>query len=152
MPYGTGLVTLSAGGVAMFSADARRPGGLFRSLTIFITGTALSAFVDGTLTGAAADTGVIVSAAAAANQHGLPTNFGPGRDNWVFADTYRLTTDVEVFFPAVVAAGDGGPFVAAKAALVGPNARDITVVVKNTSPNAISYMMIRMRYDHSIVL
>jgi len=68
-----------------------------------------------------ADTGVLVTAAAAANQHGLPSNFGEGRGNWLAEHTvgfmFQLTdagvtaiaavTDVHDWVISAIAVGTG---------------------------------------------
>lgn len=45
-------------------------------------GAPLSALLAGSQNIANADTGALVTAAPAADQHGLPSNFGPGRGRW----------------------------------------------------------------------
>jgi len=47
-----------------------------------INGPPLKAIVPGGDSIANADCGELVTSAPAANEHGLPTNFGPGRGNW----------------------------------------------------------------------
>jgi len=86
----------------------------------------------------AADTGALVTDEAAANQHGLPANFGPGRGHWTEADVARL--NVQVPDPANVAVGAATTLYAVtwQARLVG---NDVEVFIHNNGdavvgPNA----------------
>lgn len=57
-------------------------------------GALLTDFVATPAAAANADTGVFVTAAAAANQHGLPANFGPGRGKWRADDFSQLAVQI----------------------------------------------------------
>jgi hypothetical protein len=61
---------------------------------MMITGATLAGRVDNAVAPAGADVGVLDTAATAANIHGLPTNFGPGRGLWTVDDEARLLVNV----------------------------------------------------------
>lgn len=165
VPYGsTGLITYDSDGLtAMFSAGGEvmgRSRKLFHTLVLtsfageFIGQQAvpLSAFVDQSVDGSAVDTGVLVSAAPAANQHGLPINFGPGRDNWVTSTVERLASSLRAVLPSLFAAGAGAASIISVTGGLGPNARDIAIVVKNQAAVDLTTLQIRLRYDHTVIL
>ena len=165
VPYGsTGLITYDADGItAMFSAGGRvlsQSRKLFHTLYITLNqdefigqqNVPLSAFVDQSLDGSAVDTGVLVSAAPAANQHGLPANFGPGRDNWLFPDLYRLQFAIDRCRVTTWAAAGGIATPAVFTSLQGPNNRDIQIVVKNQCATDLIGLHMHLWYRHSQIL
>lgn len=90
----------------------------------------------------AADSGRLVSAAPAANEHGLPTNFGPGRDAWDALDLARFLWMFDPNDAATVGvagtAGDISPNVIPEVrrqdlALGGPNGHDLVFDVHNVN-------------------
>lgn len=117
---------------------------------LFISGAndILAALVDNTDDGSAADTGVLVTAAAAANQHGLPANFGPGRGNWVDPDN-AFDLDVRPLTQrntVAAATNTGGPVLRAIAVAGG----DLTLAFKNMSEVALANATLLVRMVHSI--
>jgi len=109
---------------------------------------ALGAFVDATKDGSAADTGVLVTAAAAANQHGIPINFGAGRGNWNDNELSRLRVIIDMADLSVPAVDVGGVSVIIQAFGAG----NIAIVLKNVSSTDIDNMRIRLEYRHSVEL
>lgn len=105
----------------------------------------LSAFVDQSRNGSANDTGVLVTAVPAANQHGIPTNFGPGRGNWQVADMARLSVDIFYADPSTYGANFSWP----RVILISNPAGNIVIVVKNQSNQDLLNMAIRLHYLHS---
>jgi hypothetical protein len=118
---------------------------LLRNVTLLIT-TPLAAYADATIDGSAADTGVLTTAAAAADQHGLPSNFGPGRGNWTLQDIARLSVDVRTTEAAPAASQ---PTVAVLSLTV--SSGDLVIVCKNQSTGAPEAITVKLRYDHSMV-
>jgi len=111
-------------------------------------GPPLAALANNTDNGSAADTGVLVTAAPAANQHGLPANFGLGRGNWAAADL----TGIHVEFLAAVntvagVTNVGGPLVRARTPVAVGN---FSVAVKNMSEVALESCTLLVQVEHSI--
>jgi len=122
-------------------------GGRLQQLMIDISGTALSAFVDATVDGSAADTGVLTTTGASlANQHNLPANLGPGRGNWTANDLARLVVQLRATELAVPALNVGNVYID-DVVLAGGN---ITIVVKNVSGSALTSVELRLDYQHSL--
>jgi len=65
----------------------------------------------GTPNPAAADTGQLVSDEAAANQHGLPANFGPGRGNWILDDIRKVVVSFQFLSDAAQGGAGETPLV-----------------------------------------
>ncbi|HMO94949.1 MAG TPA: hypothetical protein PKD27_02445, partial [Tepidiformaceae bacterium] len=108
----------------------------------------LAALANNTDDGSAADTGVLTTAAPAANQHGLPRNFGVGRGNW---NVLLMAAVVRVEFLAAIntvaaVTNTGGPVVRTKVPLVG----NFTVAIKNMSEVALASGVILVQFEHSI--
>jgi hypothetical protein len=115
------------------------------TLVVAIAGAALAAYADATVDGSAADTGILVTAAPAANEHGLPANFGPGRGNWQIQDAHRISTDVlETGMAAPVA---GGQVVELDIQISGG---DMRLAYKNLSTIALTGFAVRIRFDNAI--
>lgn len=165
IPYGNGVgsydlsnrvVPAAAGAVG--SPYVGDPAGLLktqvRTLDFFMASgefigqqaVPLSAFADQTVDGSAVDTGILVTGTPAANQHGIPTNFGPGRGNWVLADLVRLTIDVLYARPAAFAANLARPAVA----VVTLSGGNVTIVFKNQANQDLSTLGLRLHYNHSL--
>lgn len=113
----------------------------------------LAALVDNTDDGSAADTGVFVAAAAAANQHGLPVNFGPGRGNWGDGnpanDRARLRAFIDSAINTVAAVTNaGGPHVRVNGDTIAGGLTSI--VIKNMSEVALASAVIDLQVQHSI--
>lgn len=164
VPYGsTGLITYDSDGLTALFASGGKVFGQSRKLfhTLVLTSFAgefvgqqavpLSAFVDASVDGSAVDTGVLVSAAPAANQHGLPINFGPGRDGWLTGDLEKLASSLRAVLPAAFAAGAGAASIIEVVGGLGPNGRDIRIVVKNQAAANLTTLQIRLRYDHTVI-
>lgn len=117
-------------------------------LNISAGGTALAAYADATVDGSAADTGVLTTAAAAANQHAIPANFGPGRGNWTNADMNRLDVDVEVAHDAYSPAGDGSLIRDTRALIAG----NVVLTFKNMSVDSLDAVNVYLHYRHSATL
>lgn len=164
IPYGNGigaydannrLVPAAAGSQGVYIGD---PGSQLlnqlRTFEFFATSgefvgqqaVPLSAFADQTVDGSAVDTGVLVSAVPAANQHGIPTNFGPGRGNWFLPDLPRLTVEIWYVRLTTFGANFGWPEVVAIDLLGG----NITIVVKNQANQSLSTLGLRLHYNHSL--
>lgn len=115
-------------------------------LFIVGSGDVLAALVDNTDDGSAADSGVLVSTAPAANQHGLPANFGPGRGNWLATDVFRTIVEfISAGNTVALATNTGGPVVRGLGA--GP---ELAAVIKNMSVVALATTTIRVAVRHSI--
>ena len=132
---------LNASGQLLYGADQQPLNELA------VVGAEVEAFADGTLNGSAIDTGLLVSAAAAANQHGLPVNFGPGRGNWTENDVARLQVDVKArTITAPIDASAIPPVVSVQI-----TGGDVVIVVKNMSTAQVyTDLLINLKYSHSI--
>lgn len=107
----------------------------------------LAALIDNDDTGAGADSGVLVTAAPAANQHGLPANFGPGRGNWTADDLGALKVTIPRAVNTVAAGTNvGGPVVRS----INVAAGDVTVAFKNMSEVVLNNATIRVQMEHTI--
>ncbi len=110
---------------------------------------------DPDFTGAAADTGFLVTAAAgtdiavfdiavppvavtllAANQHGIPANFGPGRGNWVVGDLDKV--DVRFDRPNFVVQGAAGETQLPSVTSVQIVAGDLVIAIHNRGAQALA--------------
>jgi hypothetical protein len=116
----------------------------------------LTAWVNNTFDGSAADTGVFTTASDAVganegdNAYSLPANFGPGRGRWTALDVPRLN----VLFTCTVLDGPGGgqaPVYAAPPAfyprtLAGGNVR---IAIKNISALSLIVLGVSFQYRWS---
>ena len=121
---------------------------------LLITGASdiLLALADDTNDGSAADTGVLVTAAAGANQHGLPANFGPGRGGWAGAGTNsrdRLICEIRQAHNDVAAITNAGAPVVRICGDTIANGQT-SIVIKNMSEVELESAQLRIRLDHSI--
>jgi hypothetical protein len=117
-----------------------------QTVALVIGGGTLAAYANVTVDGSAADTGILTTAAPAANQHGIPANFGPGRGNWTVQDAQRLLiSKLETQIAAPVTGGT------VEIIELGFPSGNLTMVFKNLGPNAIDIVGVRLRYDHSMV-
>lgn len=105
---------------------------------------------------AAADTGELTTAAPAANQHGLPLNFGKGRGNWLESD---LAFFRDVRSPradaALVGGANAGPDIhlSAKGFTPGPDGvhGDWLFQFHNRGAAASGVMEIGIEFGHSAI-
>lgn len=111
----------------------------------------LAAFIGQSVDGSSADAGVLTTASPTGNRHGIPSNFGPGRGNWTFADLYRLRMSIEAVQFAAYASDGGMPFATA-IQLSGASPSDVLIFFKNQSAQNIEFLRILLKYDHSIVI
>lgn len=101
------------------------------------------------------DTGEIVTAAPAADQHGLPTNFGPGRGNWASptggVGRFRVLVEEQVTAPADEVDGtneaQGGVTPHNDSA---PGDADMLCDVRNFHITALSQLSLRVECIHSV--
>ena len=156
IPFGI-LASKQYGAASGYDADGRiqftTPGGTvitpdrFDDLFITATGDILLALVNNDDDGVPADNGLIVSGAPAANQHGLPTNFGPGRGNWVANDLGSLKVEFRGAINTVGAVTNTGGPVLRGATLAGA---DAVISIKNMSEVVLASATIRVQMEHSI--
>ena len=109
----------------------------------------LGVLTNNTDDGTAVDTGVLATGVPAANQHGLPANFGLGRGRWSGLEV-ATSLRVEILVAVnTVAAGTntGGPVVRTKTPIVGGN---FTVAIKNMSEVVLASGVILVQFEHSI--
>ena len=123
-------------------------------LLISGAGDILAALINNSDDGSAADTGVLVTAAAGANQHGLPANFGLGRGKWVNADNAKLPSSINVqldFQQSINTVQGvtnvGGPYVRALVQAGG----DLTIAIKNMSEVILASSAMRLTLRHTII-
>lgn len=109
----------------------------------------LAAMVLGLADPANADTGALVTAAPAANQHGIPANFGPGRGNWTQNDLERLRVHIQGEFFLAGALTDVGTVSIATRTLVGS---DLVILVRNMNPSDALGITIDLEWRHSVVI
>lgn len=113
------------------------------------TGTPpLAAFVDATVDGSAADTGVLVTAAAGMGEHGLPINFGAGQGAWTDNALRRLRVSIEEQGLGTPALNVGNAYIHT---LLNPG-NDLVIVVKNVSGTTIEDLRLRLEFPHSLTL
>jgi hypothetical protein len=118
-----------------------------QDLVISAGNDVLAALLNNTDDGSAVDSGALVSAAAIANEHGLPANFGPGRGNWTQLDLINLNVESREEINTVAAiTNTGGPVVRA-ITLAGSN---VGISIKNMSEVVLASQTLRIRLDHSI--
>jgi len=117
------------------------------SKVVYSFPAALLAYVDATQDGSAADTGILTSANSAADQHGLPANFGPGRGNWTKGDNYRISVELVNQYGDPVA---GGAVEVVSTEVDGVDPGDIRMILKNLSEADVSFLDIRVQYEHSL--
>lgn len=98
----------------------------------------LAAMAAGPVAAAAADCGQLVTAAPAANQHGLPANFGPGRGNWSgpTGQLGRLRVTPEVDMTTLAAPAGQGSVMPLNAPVLGGD--DVAAFVRNFFNQPIS--------------
>lgn len=111
----------------------------------------LAALVDNTNDGSVADCGVLVTAAftPAADESGLPANFGLGRGGWLTdEDLLRVACTLRSVENTVGAVTDtGGPVVRA---IRSAGVNDLEIVIKNMSEVALETCTIELTMLHSI--
>lgn len=108
----------------------------------------LGALLAGNANSANADSGALVTAVAAANQNGLPRNFGPGRGNWN-GPTGQLrlrATTAETLNVTVPAAGVGSVVSNAGPAPFG----NAAAVIRNFHGEALSTLLLTVECVHSV--
>lgn len=122
--------------------------------TLFLKGAVdqaippLAALVAGPALIANADTGQLVTAAPAANQHGLPTNFGPGRGKWDGpTGQARINVEPSEELTVVNPALGAGSVVAVSASVGGIDAAS---TVRNFHGEALNVLTLRVECIHSI--
>lgn len=93
-----------------------------------------------------ADSGRFTSAEPAANEHGLPANFGPGRGNWLEGDAERILVDLR--FPHDQAQGGAGETPLIDVTVTVANG-DVQIDVHNHGGQDITAdkPVLRVRYD-----
>lgn len=107
----------------------------------------LGALLVGNENPANADTGVLVTAAPAANQNGLPVNFGPGRGRWAGpTGQQRIRCEASETLNVVAVAAGAGSVVARSGA--GPT--DALVTVRNFHGEQLSQLTLRVSVEHSV--
>lgn len=116
----------------------------------------LAAFASSGLTpdGSEVDVGSFTTAISSAgatagdNAYSLPSNFGPGRDNWVTADLSRVECRIEHAVTTFGGAGVGGHAPTFyRPTIVAGNLR---VFIKNNSPTTLIQLGVTFRYRHSL--
>ena len=110
---------------------------------------ALGAAVAGAASEANADCGLLVSDVPAANQNGLPANFGPGRGNWTPADALRIRVSFRESCTVVAGPPVTGPgsVVVDSLGVVGGN---ISILIRNQNAVALTNLNVIVEYLHSI--
>jgi hypothetical protein len=95
------------------------------------------------------DTGQFSSAAAAANQHGLPSNFGEGRGNWLAEHIVGLMFNLmHAGVTAIAAVADVHDWEVKAMAIA---AGDLTITVHNRATAAvIALSIIQIQYHQSL--
>jgi hypothetical protein len=107
----------------------------------------LGPLVVGSTNIANADAGALVTAVPAANQHGLPTNFGPGRGRWA-SDTGQQRIRCSVFEELnVVSVANGIGSVSIISGSAGNNA---TVICRNFHGEQLSSLTLMLECVHSV--
>lgn len=107
----------------------------------------LGALLAGSTNIANADSGMLVTSAPAANQNGLPANFGPGRDKWdgpTGQQRIRVTT-AEQLNVAVPAAGAGSVV-----ALAGASGGNASAVLRNFHAEPLDTLTLTVECVHSV--
>lgn len=154
VPQGAVAYDTAAGFTDDIVAGGRllRPSGSSYGLTFMriaeSAGTPLLALADNSNDGSAADTVVFTTAAPAANQVGLPSNFGPGRGRWTQAlVAFQLCVEIRERVNTVAGISNvGGPEIRTISYANG----NFTVAVKNMSEVALANFAIIFRVRHSI--
>lgn len=122
-------------------AGGDRPGETRQVNALLVTQVQLGERV-GAFDISADDSGRLTTAEAAANEHGVPTNFGPGRDAWDGLDIMRFLWVFDLDDTATVGvagtAGDISPNVIpqvrrASLGAGGPNGRDVVFDVHSVN-------------------
>lgn len=104
-------------------------------------------------TGSATCTGVLVSAAPGANQHGIPANFGPGRGLWTPGRLSRLRYHVICTGTrSFEAAAPLHSWPQVQVVLLTQAGGNITMVFKNFGALQATTINIWLQYLHSVVL
>jgi len=107
----------------------------------------LGPLVAGSPATANADTGAIVTGVPTATQHGIPTNFGPGRGNWTQDDLLRTRVYIQrVLSSPSVALGPGTVSIAGRN-LVG---NDLVIQIRNNSATPLLALVLDIEWRHSI--
>jgi hypothetical protein len=99
---------------------------------------------------AAADTGILTTAAPAVNESPLPAIFGRGRGKWRPEDLFALDITVSAAGDAPLVGGaNAGPdvYVVIGSIING----DIYFTFHNRGASGSGVLFIKMRYDHSLV-
>jgi len=97
------------------------------------------------------DTGTLVSAAPASTEHGLPTNFGPGRGNWTIPTGHY--TRLRLSQSSVVNVPGEGPPTSTGGVEIGPfdpGGPDVAGGVRNLNAVALIVMQIIVECVHSV--
>jgi hypothetical protein len=124
--------------------------------TLIITGASddggppLDATVAGPTQASSADTGQLVSAAPAVNQHGLPANFGPGRGNWndPTGGLARLRVQPEIEITTTQAPAGQGSVMPLNAPVLG--GANVSAFVRNFFGDELKALILIVECIHSI--
>jgi len=110
----------------------------------------LTAFVNGTTDGSAADTGILTSASTVpANQHGLPINFGPGAELWTPEDALARLIVVPRSLNATLGAA---PQAGVQVQVQSIASNNVQITIKNTSSQDIQSIAFMLIWAHSLVV
>ena len=181
--YGTNGATLTTDQATGLELGRNRPINRLKigGITNLVTLAAVASDADlAEVAGVHGSTGVLVTAAAAANQHGLPANFGAGRGQWAAGDLARLRIEIMYndtatrdFVATLIQATDSnamgtevditqhdeGGGAAALSYSRGAKTRvlaitlangDLTIVVKNLGSVAVAGASILLSFEHSV--
>lgn len=112
-------------------------------------GPNLLVMVAGASVAANADVGALVTGVPSFNEHGIPSNFGPGRGNWVAADLERVRAHVLLYEPDA-----GNPAFIGMAQVsslsIGGLGSDLVVFIRNCSLSNVNGLIVELEYRHSI--
>jgi|GEM_PF-2593408 len=104
--------------------------------------------VTGLPLGASADTGLLVTGVPAANENGLPTNFGPGRGRWDGpTGQSRLRVTAEAIVDVTVVANAAGALAVSTGPVSAGNAR---AGVRNYSGEVVDSILLIVECLHSV--
>lgn len=114
----------------------------------------LAALVAGVGSAANADAGLLVTAAPKANEHGLPTNFGPGRGRWSTSSTgtvnrFRIELGQELTASALPEAG-ASLGQGSVGAMTSADTDDVQALVRNYHGDDLDTLKIVVECVHSV--